>query len=248
VRNPLIFLKKRGPLFWILAVQLIGFSVLTIALDFKAESITSWFAAFSQSPFALPATVLIYVLAAFVNAPQWMLHSGVVLVFTPLWGGVIAWVATLISASFDFWLGRRLGARRIHKMSGGYLAKSLRVIKNHGFLSSLIVRIVPTGPFVSVNLGAGVTRMRFSSFILGTAIGIIPKIALIVTISQGVKGSVEGKGPLYIAIITSIALAWLLIIYIAGTNLKKKRALRRKQEQNANQEQNDKNDDIKLQN
>jgi uncharacterized membrane protein YdjX (TVP38/TMEM64 family) len=205
-------------------VQLVAFIVLTVMLDFKAESVTSWFAAFAQSPFAIPATVLIYILGAFINAPQWMLHSGVVLVFSPIWGGVIAWVATLISASFDFWLGRRLGARRIRKMSGGLLRKSLYMIRDHGFMASLIVRIVPTGPFVLVNLVAGVTRMRFSSFILGTAIGIIPKIALVVTISEGVNGSVEGKGPMYIAIVTFIALAWLCVIYVAGSYLKKKRA------------------------
>ncbi len=203
-------------------VQIFVFSIITLSVDFKPESVASWFGAFANSPFALPAIIGIYTLAAFVNAPQWMLHGGVILTLGPFLGSAIAWVATMVSASFDFWLGRRLGAERIDKMSGGVLAKFMHLIKDNGFLASLIVRIVPTGPFVVVNLAAGVTRMKFSSFFLGTGIGIIPKIALVASVSEGVKGTVTGKGPIYIAIVVGIALVWMGIIYVAGSRLKRK--------------------------
>ena len=133
-------------------VQIFVFSIITLSVDFKPEAVAGWFGAFANSPFAVPAIIGIYTLAAFVNAPQWMLHGGVILTFGPFTGSVIAWVATMVSASFDFWLGRRLGAERIDKMSGGVLAKFMHLIKDNGFLASLIVRIVPTGPFVVVNL------------------------------------------------------------------------------------------------
>ncbi len=206
-------------------VQLIVFTAITISVDFQPESVASWFGAFAQSPFAIPAVIGIYLLAAFVNAPQWMLHGGVVLTFGPVMGGVIAWGATMVSASFDFWLGRRLGADRLSKISKGKMTKILRLIRSHGFLTSMGVRIVPTGPFILVNLAAGVTRMKFSSFFLGTALGIIPKIALVASVSEGISGSVAGKGPLYIAIVVAIALAWVGIIYFAGSRLKHKMAI-----------------------
>ena len=208
--------------FWIVMVQIFVFSIITLSVDFKPEAVAGWFGAFANSPFAVPAIIGIYTLAAFVNAPQWMLHGGVILTFGPFTGSVIAWVATMVSASFDFWLGRRLGAERIDKMSGGVLAKFMHLIKDNGFLASLIVRIVPTGPFVVVNLAAGVTRMKFSSFFLGTGVGIIPKIALVASVSEGVKGTVTGKGPLYIAVVVGIAVVWMGVIYIAGSRLKRK--------------------------
>ncbi|MBL4853242.1 MAG: TVP38/TMEM64 family protein [Robiginitomaculum sp.] len=216
------FIKKRSVFFWIVMVQIFVFSIITLSVDFKPEAVAGWFGAFANSPFAVPAIIGIYTLAAFVNAPQWMLHGGVILTFGPFTGSVIAWVATMVSASFDFWLGRRLGAERIDKMSGGVLAKFMHLIKDNGFLASLIVRIVPTGPFVVVNLAAGVTRMKFSSFFLGTGVGIIPKIALVASVSEGVKGTVTGKGPLYIAVVVGIAVVWMGVIYIAGSRLKRK--------------------------
>ncbi len=218
------FVANRSVFFWIVIVQIFVFSIITLSVDFKPQSVASWFAAFADSPAAIPAIVLIYTLAAFVNAPQWMLHAGVVLTFGPVFGSGIAWMATMVSASFDFWLGQRLGAERIDKMSGGVLAKFIHLIRDNGFLASLLVRIVPTGPFVVVNLAAGVTRMKFTSFLLGTGIGIIPKIALVASLSEGVKGTVTGKGPLYIAMVVGIALVWMGVIYIAGSRLKRKMA------------------------
>jgi len=222
VKNPLHIFKNRSVFFWIIVVQIFVFSIITLSVDFKPESVAGWFGAFANSPVAVLAIIVIYTLAAFVNAPQWMLHGGVVLTFGPIWGSLIAWTATMVSASFDFWLGRRLGAERIDKMSGGVLAKFMHLIKDNGFLASLIVRIVPTGPFVVVNLAAGVTRMKFASFLLGTGIGIIPKIALVASVSEGMRGTVTGKGPLYIAIVVGIALVWMGIIYVAGSRLKRK--------------------------
>ncbi len=205
-------------------MQVFVLGIVTLSIDFKPASIASWFETFGQSIFAIPVTICIYLLAAFVNVPQMMLHAGVILTFGPVVGSIIAWAATLVSASFDFWLGRRLGAERISKISSGNMAKVLRLIRKHGFLASMGVRVVPTGPFILVNMAAGVTHMRFSYFIVGTAIGIIPKIAIIAFLSEGVKGTVTGKGPVYIAIVVLIALVWMVIIYTAGSQLKRKLA------------------------
>jgi len=216
------FFKKRNVFFWIIVVQIFVLGIVTLSIDFKPASIASWFEAFGQSVFALPATIGIYILAAFVNVPQMMLHAGVILTFGPVIGSVIAWAATMVSASFDFWLGRRMGADRISKISSGNMTKVLRVIRNHGFLASMGVRVVPTGPFILVNMAAGVTHMKFSHFFVGTAIGIMPKIAIVAFLSEGVKGAATGKGPLYIAIVVTIACVWMAIIYGAGSWLKRK--------------------------
>ena len=212
-------------------IQLLVFVVITLSFDFQPAAIAGWFEVFASSPFAVPAIIGIYTLTAFVNAPQWMLHGGVVLTLGPVIGGIIAWIATMISASFDFWLGQRMGADRLSKISKGNMTTILRLIRKHGFLTSMGVRIVPTGPFILVNLAAGVTRMKFSSFFLGTALGIIPKIALIASLSEGIKGSVTGKGPLYIGIVVGIALVWMGIIFLAGSRLRRKLSVQEGDEQ-----------------
>jgi len=217
-------LKNKSVFFWIIVVQLVAFAIIAMSVDFKLASVTSWFDSFASAPWAVPATIGLYIVMAFVNAPQWMLHAGCGLAFGPIYGSIIAWVATMISASFDFWLGKRLGADRINRMGGAKFGTFLKLIQKNGFLASMIVRIVPAGPFVLVNLAAGVSRMSFLAFFAGTAIGSIPKIILFTVSSDGVKAAVTGKGPLYVAIAVGIALVWMTIIYFAGSRIKRKLA------------------------
>ncbi len=60
-------------------------------------------------------------------------------------------------------------------------------------MTSLVVRLVPTGPAILVNLAAGVSRMKFRHFVAGTAIGILPKIIVIALISQGFISGFSGS-------------------------------------------------------
>lgn len=217
-------LKNRSVFFWIIFVQLIAFAIVTMSVDFNASSVASWFDGFANAPWAIPATIGLYLVMAFVNAPQWMLHAGCGLAFGPIYGSAIAWAATMVSASFDFWLGKRLGADRINRMGGAKFGTFLKLVQKNGFWASMIVRIVPAGPFVLVNLAAGVSRMPFVSFFAGTAIGCIPKIIGFTFFSDGIKSGVTGKGPLYVAITIGIALIWMAVIFIAGARIKRKLA------------------------
>ena len=61
-------------------------------------------------------------------------------------------------------------------------------------LASLIVRLVPSAPFIVVNMAAGVTPMRLSAFALGTGIGILPKIALTAFAGGAVVKGLNGGG------------------------------------------------------
>ena len=85
----------------------------------------------------------------------------------------------------------------------------------NGFLASLIVRLVPSAPFIVVNMAAGVTPMRVLDFTLGTAVGIVPKIVLTAfagtSIIRVLKGEV-GKDGLWLVLIAAV---WLGLGWIA---------------------------------
>lgn len=201
------------------------FYTLTLSLNFDAASVSGWFQTLSEVPYAIPGTILIYTVAAFAGAPQWMLHGGSVLAFGPIFGSIMAWVSTMVSASFDFWLGRRLGAERVGKFGGKLVDKFISVIRRHGFWTSLTVRVVPSGPFVVINMAAGVAGMTFAAFATGTAIGIIPKIIAVAFFGGGVQGAAAGKGPIFLIIVTGFALLWIALIYFFGARLKRKTGL-----------------------
>lgn len=146
----------------------------------------------SSSPWALPITIALFCGLAFIGTPQWMLITGAVLAFGPWEGGAISWIGSLTAAMLGFCLGHFLGAERLRKIDAKLIRKLSAAVRRNGFMTSLVVRLVPTGPAILVNLAAGVSRMRFRHFVAGTAIGIIPKIIVVALISQGLISGLSG--------------------------------------------------------
>lgn len=173
-----------------------------------------WFQSARGTVWALPLTVLTFSLLAFIGVPQWMLITGSVIAFGPLYGASYAWLSTLFSASLHFWIARFIGAERLKTVGGGLINRIAGLVRKNGFFTSLTVRLVPTGPFIVVNMAAGLSKMNFMAFFAGTALGIIPKMAAIALAGQSVLGTFTGQTLALIVIPAILAiLAIILMIY-----------------------------------
>jgi uncharacterized membrane protein YdjX (TVP38/TMEM64 family) len=126
---------------------------------------------------ALPAVILAFAALAFLGVPQVVLIAAAVAAFGPWTGLAYSWTGTMVSALMGFVLGRTIGTRLIEGWPGAQRFADL--IGRNGFMASLVVRLAPFAPFVLVNITAGVTSMSILAFASGTAIGILPKIAVI---------------------------------------------------------------------
>jgi uncharacterized membrane protein YdjX (TVP38/TMEM64 family) len=128
----------------------------------------------------------------------------------------------MVSALVGFYLGRSAGARVLERFSGEGVRRFMRLVGQNGFLASLIVRLVPSAPFIVVNMAAGVTPMRARDFFAGTGIGIVPKIALTAfagaSIVQLMKGEIEGHWVELVA----VAVIWLAIGWFARLWLRRR--------------------------
>ena len=200
---------------FLIVIAILVFGKSTMDLDDGVY--LRWFEAFASSPWSLLIVIATYVFAAFLGVPQWMLIAGTVFGFGPVAGSIYAWVSTLISATINFWIGRKVGAERIREFGGELVNRIIRVVRKNGFITSLAVRLVPTGPFVIVNMAAGVSHMTFWAFIGGTALGIIPKILIVAFLGQGVLSGVEGK--LYMLGFLLLALIFMGLMLIARKRL-----------------------------
>lgn len=162
-------------------------------LGLDEEAIKTLFAAVADSAWGLPVTILIFVIAAFIGVPQWALIGASVVAFGPMTGFVYSWIATMVSAFIDFTLGRAIGAERVRRFGGPLVNRMIALVQRNGFVTSFTVRLVPTGPFVIVNMAAGVSRMTYPAFLGGTALGIIPKIAAVAFLGQSLVGALQGR-------------------------------------------------------
>ncbi len=201
---------------FVILILLIGGDMLSM----PETEFHNFFQALQQSPWGLPLTILTFTCAAFLGAPQWALIAGVVLAFGPVTGSFYAWLSTMISATVDFWLGRWMGAEKLRQYGGDLVNRITSVVQNNGFFTSLAVRFVPTGPFVLVNMAAGVSGMKYRSFAFGTGLGIVPKIAVVGLVARGLLSGSEGES--YIEAFIGLAVMLIVLMMLARYFLKKR--------------------------
>lgn len=193
-------------------------------LGFDGErTLEGWLGA-AQGPWSLPVAVAAFAALAFVGTPQIVLIAAAVVAFGPHLGAAYSWIGTMVSALVGFYLGRAAGARTLEKISGEGVQRFMRLVGQNGFLASLIVRLVPSAPFIVVNMAAGVTPMRALHFFTGTGIGIVPKIVLTAFAGASILQIMRGEIGRHWAAIAGVATLWLVIGWFA------RRWLQRRQE------------------
>ncbi len=207
-------------LFWLigsLAVPIVLVGLAKLLFDIDQAELFALLQSLSDSPWAIPITIALFCGLAFIGAPQWMLIMGTVLAFGVWEGGALSWVGSLASASLGFGIGHGLGAERLQRVDAKLVQKLTAAVRKNGFMTSLVVRLVPTGPAILVNLAAGVSRMKFRHFIAGTAIGIIPKILIICLISQGLISGLSGS--MMAVFFAGLAIAAIILSWVARKRL-----------------------------
>ena len=190
--------------------------IILIARAFFTVPITEfgqWFEAFRQSPYVIPIMIVTFIVGSFLALPQWTLFVGVMTVFTPVVGVPLAWAATLCAASVNFSVGRWLGRERLSRFikPDGRIDRSMQRLKKDGFMASFIIRFIPTGPFVFVNMLAGASGLRFFSFLLGTALGIMPKIIIVALLTQGLISNTDRIGVTAFSVVAAIILVLMIL-------------------------------------
>jgi uncharacterized membrane protein YdjX (TVP38/TMEM64 family) len=190
-----------------------------------AANVERWMGAGVAGPWAPLMAVSGFTLLAFLGAPQFVLIAAAVVAFGPWPGFAYSWLGTEVSSLVGFWLGRRFGARLLRDYAGKGVRQFTDLVGRNGFLASLIVRLVPSAPFIVVNMAAGVTPMRWWSFAIGTAIGILPKIAATAffghTVVNAISGRTRGVNWLSLAL---VVIVWIAIGLLARWWLKRREA------------------------
>lgn len=169
----------------------------------------------------LLATILVFTLTAYVGAPQIVLIGACVVAFGPEQGFWNAWLATVVSGAATYFTGRLTSAQTQKRFGGATGGRFTRFMGKNGFLASLIVRFVPTAPFVVVNMAFGAARVNFWAFITGLTIGVLPKTVLVAFAGDSILDALQGE---FLAAIVMAVLAvavWLVIVLIVRTWLRR---------------------------
>jgi uncharacterized membrane protein YdjX (TVP38/TMEM64 family) len=157
-------------------------------------------AEFARTPWAAPVVVLVFIVLALTGFPQWFLIAGTILAFGARDGALYSWLATMMSATFTFALGRFMGGAVVERFGGVRTRATIDFIGRHGILASGLIR---------VNAAAGAARVPLWKYLAGTSVGIVPKILIVAALSAlgpGERTFAGGLAGLY-QFVTSLTVA-----------------------------------------
>lgn len=197
---------------------LAGFAALFLPPETSLRAI-EWLQAVGERPWAPVLAVLLFVALITAGTPQVVLIAALVATFGPWAGFAYSWIGKVIACALGFYVGRRFGAGWLARNAAGDVQIVMEELARHGFWASAAIRLVPTLPSIVINVVSGCTPMRFRDFIAGTAVGSVPKMALMAYASHAALRGVEGAGlqawvsvggaVVFLIVLTAIGRRWL---------------------------------------
>lgn len=102
-------------------------------------------------------------------------------------GTALALGASALGCALAFLAARLLGRRWVSGRMGERLARIDRFIHDNPFSMTLLIRLLPVGNNLAVNLAAGVSSVRALPFLAGSALGYLPQTAIFALVGSGVN-------------------------------------------------------------
>ncbi len=107
------------------------------------------------------------------------------LAYGPLWGSLLSCLAVLIASSLAYFIGLHAGYALIARLIGKKAEEKVEhYIQEYGVWAIVLFRVSPFLSNDAISFVAGIGEMRYPKFILATAAGIIPLIAVIAYVGQ----------------------------------------------------------------
>lgn len=205
------------------AVTLLGFAAPFLPAGIT-DHLTPFLHAARANAWAPLAAILAYVALATLGAPQIVLITAIVAVFGPWFGLLYSWTGKVIACAIGFAIGRIGGADFVARHSNESVKKAMALLARRGFWASALIRLVPTVPSVLINIAAGATPIRFRDFIAGTALGSVPKMALLAFGGHAAIVAAQQNKLWAWGVLALVVVLWIALGYAAKRWLKDKEA------------------------
>lgn len=168
---------------------------------------------FEYSLWSLLGISLLYVVLLAVMFPLTILVVTTGMLFSTEWAMLCATLGALSSSAAGYVVGHWLGRETIEKHGGITVRRAEQYIQNNSFNSMVLINLLPVAPFTMTNMLAGAFRLDFPRYMLGSAVGIIPGLLIVIAFGgQLGKLMVAGENGLpWSAIVIAISLIFLLV-------------------------------------
>jgi uncharacterized membrane protein YdjX (TVP38/TMEM64 family) len=149
----------------------------------------------------------------FVVSPISVLAIGAGLIYGPIYGTIYGVIGAFLSATVGFYIAKYFGKGFVDKLLKGRNTKIEGDIEKHGFSIMLFLRLAFIFPFDPLSYAAGISKMKYRHFILGTVIGIFPEMFAYNYLGTSIDDLFSKRSLVAVLIIMFFALGSLFINY-----------------------------------
>lgn len=201
----------------VIVAALILFSPLGEWIDPKRAA--TWLKSIGNIWWAPAVFILFYCIFNVLLVPATILSLTAGAVWGWWEGGLWVLVASTVASAIPFFLARSTGSRwieaQVRKRASGLYEK----LHHEGFITLLLLRLVPIAPYNILNYAAGLAGIRTRHYLLATFIGTIPGIFIFTYLADSIAAGVISPGQAFLRILLAgVFLASLALIsrFLAG--------------------------------
>lgn len=116
----------------------------------------------------------VYILRPLILFPAGVLSATAGVIWGPWIGFLYLQVAANLSSTLEFLIARYFARSAIQRYLKGKFLRLDEKIERHGFLTVLLIRLIPNVAWDVQNLSLGLSGVKFRHYFLATLIGIMP--------------------------------------------------------------------------
>jgi uncharacterized membrane protein YdjX (TVP38/TMEM64 family) len=174
-----------------------------------SDRLAQWINGFKGAAWAPFAVVGLYILGGLIVFPLLLLIVATAVVFDPLVAIPLSIAGALASASVIYFIGARFARGTVKQAFGTALERVSEALENRGVLAVATLRAVPVAPFTMVNIALGSLGVRFTDYLIGTALGLTPGIIMITAFGSQLHEMWENPTPGRIGVFVAIVVGWI---------------------------------------
>jgi len=200
----------------VLVALAVAWSVTPLAQVLDPRVLVAYEHRIRDWPLAPLAVIAAHVLAGLIAAPGTLMIGATVLLFGAWPGALYAFAGMIANGIVVYAIGRFAARDAVDQWlaarTGSRLDNLNRRLARRGFVAIALIRLAPL-PYSLVNIVAGASRIGFADFVLGTAIGLLPVIALLAGVASQFEAWLEHPAWGSLFELIGVALAVLAIVW-----------------------------------
>ncbi len=163
--------------------------------------------------------IVVYILRPLLLLPASIVSATAGIIWGPVRGFFYVQVAANISSTVEFWLSRYFARGLIERSLKGKLLNLDEQIKKNGFVTVLLIRLIPNVAWDIQNISLGITKIAFRDYFWATFFGIMPLSFAVVFFGSSLIKILFNPKNVWIA---AIAMIFFAGVYYVQKYLKKK--------------------------